>query len=788
MKFPLSLLKQFITTDATLEEITTTLTRIGLEVEGVENKAASLAPFTVAHVLSAKQHPNSDRLQVCEVQTSSETLQIVCGAPNARAGLKVALASIGSTIPANGLVIKKSKIRDVESCGMLCSAAELGLSEDSEGIIELPAEAKIGAPIAEVLGLNDPVIEIAITPNRGDCFGVYGVARDLAAAGLGALCHPQQREGSEVDASASPANDIQDKDGCPEIFFRRITGVKNGQSPAWLQQVLQAAGMRPISALVDITNYFTLAYGRPLHVFDAAKISGKLTVRRAQNGETLAALNEKTYVLTEADCVIADDANVLALAGIMGGTESGVSESTTDIVLEVAMFTPERIAKSGQHHQIISDARMRFERGVDPAFLRTAEALATAMITQICGGKVGELRYSGSAPAPRTAIAWSPTFIEKRSGLNVPPSDCERILKALGFTLNGNLATPPSWRHDVTCREDIAEEILRIVGYDTIPTISLPKPAGNIAPAVDAKAAQLGRTRRALAVRGLFETVSFAFISEDQAALFAAKNSALNVQNPIASNLSTMRPNLLPGLLIAAHANLARAQKTVHLFEAGSVFSGTLPQDETTQLAAIRCGENPLHWQPAAAVDVFSAKADAFSALEQFGVNTDNVQITRNVPSWYHPGRAGAISLGPKNILAYFGALHPSVLKAFDIEVPVFACEIMLAALPTTKPAKRTAAALSEYQAVTRDFAFVVPDSVEAGSLQKAMKRAGGAHVTDVALFDVYRGKGVAEGHVSLAFTATLQAMDKTLSEADISAAADAIILAAQKLGGQLRG
>lgn len=786
MKFPLSLLTRFFDTTASLDVIAATLTRIGLEVESVEDKAAALAPFVVAHVKDAVPHPNANKLRVCTVETTQGDLQIVCGAPNARAGIKVALAGIGTTIPTNGLVIKQSKIRDVESCGMLCSAAELGLSADAEGIIELPSNAPLGASIVDVLGLNDPVIELSITPNRGDCFGVYGIARDLAAAGIGTL---KPVDAPTISANgASVAASITDNDGCAEVIFHRISGVKNSASPAWLQQTLTAAGMRPINALVDITNYFTLAYGRPLHVFDAAKVNGAITVRKAAAGETLEALNEKTYQLTDADCVIADDAGVLALGGIMGGNTSGVSDSTTDIILEVAMFNPERIALSGQHHQIISDARMRFERGVDPAFLETADALATSMILELCGGTAHAQTHVGTKPSPRAAISWSAVAIKKRSGMAVKQEDAESMLQALGFALNNNTATPPSWRHDVHAAEDIAEEVLRLIGYDAIPTVSLPKPSGNVVPTLSVFMKHCAKAKRQLALRGLFETVSFAFISAEHAAYFGGGSAELTLQNPIAENLSTMRPNLLAGLLQAAHSNLSRAQSNVALFEIGSVFTGTSPDDETTHAATIRAGDAPLHWQVQPKPDCFTVKADALSVLESFGVNTDNCQITRNVPAWYHSGRAGAVSLGPKNILAYFGELHPHCLKLFDIDVPVYACEVLLKNIPSAKAAKRSAAALSEYQMVTRDFAFVVSDSVEAGTLQKAMKRAGGNYLVSLELFDVYRGKGVPEGHHSLAFTASLQAMDKTLSEADINAACDAMILAAKKCGAELRG
>lgn len=788
MKFPLSLLKQFLDTTADIATLAETLTRIGLEVEAIEDKAASLAPFKVAHILTAAPHPNASKLQVCNVATTEGELQIVCGAPNARAGLKVALASIGTTIPTNGLVIKKSKIRDVESNGMLCSASELGLSDDAEGIIELPASAKIGDSIVDVLQLNDPVIELAITPNRGDCFGVYGVARDLAAAGIGTLTPltaPKIVTGNTPPLSIT----ITDHEGCPQFIGRRITGVKNSASPAWLQHALTAAGMRPISALVDVTNYFVLAYGRPLHVFDAAKVTGGITVRHGNDGETLEALNEKTYTLTAKDCVVADDTGALAIGGIMGGTDSGVTDATTDVILEVAYFDAVRIANTGRHHSILSDARTRFERGVDPAFLPLAAELATAMIMELCGGTAGEIVIAGNAPKARTPIHWSVDGIEKRSGLSVKKPDAERMLSALGFTVSGNTATPPSWRHDVTNDADIAEEVLRLIGYDNIPTVSLPKPEGQIAAAFTPAQTLAARTKRALVTRGLYETVSFAFISAEQAAMFGGVDASLQLQNPIAANLNTMRPNLLPNLLAAAKENLARGQAGVALFEMGSVFADISIRGETTVIAGIRVGKpTAAHWQPQSPDDLFAVKADVTCALTTYSVNTDNCQVTRNVPAWYHPGRAGALSLGPKTTLAYFGELHPSITASFDIDMPVYAFEIFIANVPTPKAAKRHAVALSEFQPTSRDFAFLVDDALEAGSLLKAMKRAAGDLAREVSLFDVYTGKGVPEGKRSLAISVTLQAMDRTLSEADITTASTAIIDAAKKLGAELRG
>ncbi len=767
MKFPLSLLKRFLATDASLEVIGATLTNIGLEVESIEDKAAALSPFVVAEILEAERHPQADKLQVCKVKSINGTLQIVCGAPNARAGIKVALANIGTIIPTNGLEIKKAAVRGVDSQGMLCSAAELGLGADGGGIIELPLDAPIGQSIVETLNLNDPIIDIAITANRGDCMGVYGVARDLAAAGLGTLkplCAP-----SITGTSTCPITvTITDTDGCPAFMGRVIRGVKNGPSPQWLQDVLTKSGMRPISTLVDITNYFTIAFGRPLHVYDLANVTGNITVRTARDGEKFFALNEKEYTLSPRDCVIADDARVLGIGGVMGGSHSGVSESTTDILLEVAVFNPLRIAKTGRALQIDSDARARFERGIDAGFVQLAELRASELILELCGGTPTEATLVGAIDQSPKPIAFSPEAINTLGGTSIARERMKEILIALGFRFAGESEViAPTWRHDVSQPADLAEEVLRIVGLDAIPSTPLPKPTHIVRSTLTPTQTRLASIRRTLAARGLHETYGWGFVSEKQAILFGGQREELQLLNPISAELSVMRPNLLPHLLAAVASNAARGQKNLALFEQGAVFIDPTPHGQKTVAAGVRCGlrNGETHWQqPTAIANAYDAKADVAAVLALAGLDVAKLQITRNVPTWYHPGRSGAVTLG-KTIIAYFGELHPAILKAVEIDFPVVAFEVMLDSLPPVKPAKRKAISSSDYQAVTRDFAFVLDKATPSADLVAAIQKAEKNLLQQVTLFDVYEGKGVSEGKKSLALTVTLQATDRTLTE-----------------------
>ena len=782
MKFPLSLLTRFLITDAPLSAIEQKLTAIGLEVESIEDHSEALKPFVVAEILEAEKHPQADKLRVCKVKAAQGTLQIVCGAPNARAGIKVALANIGSIIPTNQMEIKKSAIRGVESQGMLCSARELGLGEDHAGIMELPADAEIGTSIVDVLNLNDPVIDLNITANRGDCMGVLGVARDLAAAGMGTFkppCAP-----SIPASGACPVTiTIEDADGCPAFLGRIITSVKNGPSPEWLQRTLSAAGMRPISALVDITNYFSLAFGRPLHVYDLAKLEGGIVVRRGVEGEALAALNEKTYTLATRDCVIADSKKALGIGGVMGGSFSGVTEKTTDVLLEVALFNPLRIAQTGRALQIDSDARSRFERGVDPQFLSLADLRATEMILELCGGAASEPVMAGALPAAPAPVTFAPDAVNALGGTDISAKKQQDILTALGFTLKGDKATPPSWRHDITQPADLAEEVLRIVGYDAIVAVSLPKTTGVSRPTLSATQTRISALRRILAARGLNETYSWGFCSEKQAAAFGGQAEALHLLNPISEDLSVMRPSLLPHLIEAAIHNAARGHKQVALFEVGAVFKDITPQGQAAVAAGLRADAG-LHWQEKRESDVFDVKADALAAL---GMDENKLQVTRAAPAWYHPGKSGALCLGPKNILAYFGELHPATLKALGCDFPLYAFEVFVDAIPAAKAAKRKALRVSDYQSVQRDFAFVMDRATASSELVKAVSGADKALTREVTIFDVYEGKGVPEGKKSIALTVTLQADDRTLVDADIEKTTQSILAAALKLGATLR-
>lgn len=787
MKFPLSLLKRFLITEASLAQISATLTAIGLEVDAIEDKSAELEPFVVAEILEAEKHPQADKLQVCKVKTISSTLQIVCGAPNARAGIKVALANIGTIIPTNQMEIKAAKVRGVESQGMLCSAAELGLGADGGGIIELPLDASIGESIVKVLGLGDPVLDLNITANRGDCMGVYGVARDLAAAGLGTL-KPLCVPGIPTSGPCTVSITIEDSEGCPAFVGRVIRGVKNGASPAWLQHALTAAGMRPISALVDITNYFSLAFGRPLHVYDLAKFDGSITVRRAREGETLVALNEKTYTLSPRDCVIADGKNVLGIGGIMGGVATGVSDTTTDILLEVALFAPTRIALSGRALQIDSDARARFERGVDTGFLDIADARATDLILELCGGSASAPLMAGAAPKAPAPVMFNTATINHLGGTAIAETQMREILAKLGFADHGEHMHPPRWRHDVSGPADLAEEVLRMVGYDNIPSTSLPKLPHVAKPALTKTQSRLARLRRTLAARGLHETYGWGFCSEAQAALFGGQSEALHLLNPISAELSVMRPSLLPHLLEACKQNAARGKHDAALCELGATFVDVTPTGQRSVAAGVRMGlAHGLHWAGTANTSLYDVKADVAAALALAGLDIAKTQTSRTVPAWYHPGRAGAVTLGPKTVLAHFGQLHPRVLAALGIDFPVMAFELFLDSWPAPKSAKPKALTKSDYQPVRRDFAFVVNADMAASELVKAVSGADKTLLRDVTIFDVYQGKGVEDGKKSIALTVTLQADDRTLTMTDIENVVNAIITSTRKIGAVLR-
>ncbi len=795
MKFTVNWLKDFLDFDCDLDTLSQTLTAIGLEVEEIVDASAELSAFEVAHILETDKHPDADKLQVCKVETSGGVQQIVCGAPNARPGIKVALAKVGSIIPTNGMKIKASKIRGVESNGMLCSTRELGLGDDHDGIMELPADAEVGYSIVHVLGLNDPMIEIAITPNRGDCLGVYGIARDLAAAGLGTL-KPLAMPSIKTAGDPLVRIDIQDKAACSMFVGRAIKGVKNTPSPDWLQRRLQAIGLRPISTLVDITNYITFTYGRPLHVYDMAKLQGDITVRQAEPGESFDALNDKSYTLKGGECVIADESGMLGLGGIVGGEPSGVTEDTTDVLLECAWFDPINIATTGRALGVESDARYRFERTVDPQFVEAGAELATQMILELCGGEAYGSYVAGDVPDGKTPVSTSMRFINNLGGVALDEQMVQSILTSLGFITeikDGQIeTTAPSWRPDISQAADIAEEVLRIYRYDNIERVSLPKLPQARTHVMQPAQQRSGLSRRSLAQRGLLETHTWAFLSQATAERFGGGDEALRLMNPISSDLSTMRPSLLPNLIEAVGRNIARGFGDVGLFEVGPQFNGTSAKEQLTVACALRTGRaTPKQWMADARVsDTYDAKADALAIIEACGMQADKVQIVREAPDWYHPGRSGAIKLGPKNTLAYFGELHPTTLKAMDVEQPVVACEVFLDAIPYPKQkgAARQALSRSDYQSVARDFAFIVDADQPSGDILRAINGADKKLIRSVELFDVYQGKGIEDGKKSLALRVSLQADDRTLQDEEIENVVKAVVEAAGKFGATLRG
>lgn len=790
MKFTLSWLKEHLETDASLDTILETLTAIGLEVEGVENAAEKLAPFTIAHVLTAERHPQADKLQVLTVDIGGgEPVQVVCGAPNARAGLKGVFGAPGAYVPGSDLTLKVAAIRGVESRGMMCSIRELELGEEHDGIIELPEDAPVGAGYADWAGLDDPVVDVAITPNRQDAMGVHGIARDLAAAGLGSL-KPVEAEDIAGTFPCPVEIRTDDPEGCPAFYGRVIRGVKNGASPAWLQQRLKTVGQRPISALVDMTNYVMLSYGRPLHVYDVAKLQGALVARKARNGEELLALNGKSYRLDPSMTVIADDAHVHDIGGIMGGEESAVTESTTEILIECAYFDPETIARTGQKLGLTSDARSRFERGVDPAFLDEGLALATKLAIELAGGEPSETVRAGTPPAMDRIISYHHERCEALAGVAVAEQRQKDILTRLGFEVEqGNpwQVKVPSWRRDVSGSADIVEEVVRIEGLDAIPSTPLPRAPGVARPTAKPEQLLERKVRRTAAARGLNEAVTWSFIGEDEAAPFGG--SAWILDNPISEEMKAMRPSLLPGLLAAAKRNMARGAASVRLFELGRRY---LADGERPTLALVLAGERAgRHWRTGKAegYDAYDAKAEALAILAAAGAPVDNLQAIEGAADVYHPGRSARLCLGPKNALGEFGELHPATLKAFDLDGPVVAAEIFLDSIPQKRGSghMRAAYAPPPLQAVKRDFAFLVPVNTQADQLLRAVRGADKAAITSVSLFDLFTGQGVPEGQKSLAVEVTLQPGEKSFTDDDLKAISDRVVAAAAKLGAQLR-
>jgi phenylalanyl-tRNA synthetase beta chain len=796
MKFTLSWLKEHLETEAEARPIAETLTRIGLEVESVEDKGAALSDFIVAHIVSAEKHPNADKLKLCMVDTGEGIVQVVCGAPNAHTGMKGVFARTGTVIPQSGETLKISSIRGVESRGMLCSERELLLSDEHHGIIELDAGAEIGTRAARVLGLDDPAIDVSITPNRGDCTSVAGIARDLAAAGAGRLKTPPV---SPVKgAFHSPLQIALNfpagaENACPIFAGRLIRNVKNGPSPAWLQAWLRAVGLRPISALVDVTNFVALDRGRPLHVFDADKVKGNMQARLARDGETVNALDGRAYTLDADMIVIADNERALSIAGIMGGEDSGCTETTTNVFVESAWFDAQRIAATGRKLGIQSDARYRFERGTDPAFVVPGLELATKLILEFCGGEPAETLVAGKPPVVTHEMPFSPKPVSRLVGIDLPAVEIREILTSLGFAVDGTdemRVTPPSWRSDIAGPADLVEEVVRIHGIDKVPAVPMPRPHAVARAVLSAAQKRTRMARRALAARGFNEAITYSFIPRAQAALFGGGDDARQVENPIAADMDALRPSVLPSLLAAAQRNVARGFSELMLFEIGAQFQTGMPGAQTTVAAGIRIGAAPRNWtKDSHAADAFDVKADMLAVLEAAMGAAMTAPVKSGVPGWYHPGRSGTLALGPKT-LAHFGEIHPAILQAFDLKGPASAFEVFLDAIPEpkTKGAARGAFQPSPFPAVERDFAFVLDSKVAAEDVVRAARNTDRVLIERVDVFDLYEGEGIPEGKKSLAIAVRLQPKDRTLTDAEIEAAAQKIVAAVVKaMGGTLR-
>lgn len=808
MKFTIDWLKDHLDTTASNDEIIETLTMVGLEVEEVEDQAKVLNDFVVCEVISAVQHPNADKLRVCMVNTGSgDPVKVVCGAPNARTGMRGVFAAVGTYIPGTEFTLSKGNIRGEDSNGMLCSERELLISDEHDGIIDLPEDAPVGTKYVDYAGLKDVVVDIAITPNRGDATGIYGIARDLAAVGIGEL---KDGKVKAVPATLPGKGDISvefrfgedEPQACKMFAGRLFKGVKNGPSPEWLQKRLIAIGLRPINALADITNYISYDRGRPLHAYDADKITGQFHARNAKKGEKILALDGKTYELDETMCILADDNGPLCIGGIMGGEESGCTEETTNIFMECAWWEPLLIAQTGRKTGIVSDARYRLERHADPEFVLPGLELATKMILEICGGEVHEVTVTGEAKSPEKVIDFPLAEITRLTGLKVSFAEVKAILSRLGFWVAGSgdvvKVNVPSFRPDIEGKADLVEEVMRIVGVDKVPVDPLPRLSG-VAPKMLTTIQNRRRiARRTLAARGLNEAVTWSFVSEKEAKLFGGGNDDLKLENPISSDLTDMRPSLLPGLLAAVARNANRGFADVALFEIGQVFKNDNIDGQLNQATGVRAGTAKFDqvgrdWQgKAQKVDVFDAKADALAALDALGMDIDNVQVVAESADWAHPGRAGRLQLGPKLILGWFGELHPALTAELDLSGPIVAFELNLDAIPDGRKKKskaKGALEISDLQPVRRDFAFVVERDVQALNIIKAANSADKKLIQATSIFDVFEGEHVGAGKKSVAIEVTMQPRQKTLTDEEIEAVSQKIIAAVEKAtGAVLRG
>ncbi|MCA1934621.1 MAG: phenylalanine--tRNA ligase subunit beta [Asticcacaulis sp.] len=792
MKFSLSWLKDHLDTDADIQAVAAAMTAAGLEVEDVTDPAAKLTPFTVAKVVEAARHPNADKLQVLQVDTVDGRKEIVCGAPNARAGLTTVYAPIGAYVPGLDVTLVEKPVRGVVSNGMMCSAAELELDGDSDGIMELSDDLAVGTPVSAVFAL-EPVIDFEVTPNRPDWLGVHGIARDLAATGLGAF----------KDAPIPPVKGTfpcpitvkVDGDACPLFSGRVIRGVKNGPSPKWLADKLTSIGLKPISALVDITNYLSFDRARPLHVYDVAKLSGSV-IEAGLPADTsdFVALDGKTYAVTPDMTTISDASGVIGLGGVMGGASTGVDFETVDVFLESAWFDPIRIAQTGRTTAITSDAQYRFARGVDPEFVVPGLELATQLILDLCGGEASEIVVAGEAPARKPDVAFDPAYVAQLTGLDVPHDKVETILTALGFGVTKTTpwtVSVPSFRRDVDGKADLVEEVARIYGFNHIPATPLPAVAPKNGGVLTPSQARARTARRALAAYGYSEAVTWSFMPQGYAKLFGGGSDALVLANPIASELNCMRPSILPNLLEAAGRNASKGYPGAQLFEIGPVYFGLEPNDQKTVIAALKAPDKARHWAATGQDALFALKSDLLALLEELNVPVASLQLVQGSNSgWWHPGRSARLQLGPKTVLAEFGELHPSVLKAMDLDGAYVGFEIRLDLLPQPKAKSgksKGALSLSNLMPLTRDFAFLVAAGTASGDLVRAIRGADKGLISEARVFDVYQGQGVPEGQVSLAVEVTLQPADKTLTEPEIDAVSQKIVAAAQKAGAVLR-